>query len=99
MVGGALLLVGGAAPLAQPALPSPAVSWVEVRARWVGVMAEGPSGAARWELWRLDDHGNEVLVATFESEAEAERERASYEAKGHKQLYSVRRVPEGSGRR
>jgi hypothetical protein len=43
----------------------------------------------RYELWRQDDNGNRVRIAVYASEAEAEAERAAYEARAHKQMYWV----------
>lgn len=40
-----------------------------------------------WRLMRLDDNGNEFEMARFDDKAEAERVRASFEARGHKQMY------------
>jgi hypothetical protein len=42
-----------------------------------------------WRLVRQDDNGNRFVMATFTSRAEAEEQRAVYEARGHKQLYTV----------
>lgn len=44
-----------------------------------------------WRLMRLDDNGNEFEMARFDNEAEAERERAKYEKRGHKQTYYLKR--------
>ena len=52
----------------------------------------------RYELWRQDDNGNRVRIDVFESAAEAEAERAAFEARAHKQLYWVEEVVEKSGR-
>jgi hypothetical protein len=49
----------------------------------------------RYELWRQDDNGNRVRIAVYASEAEADAERAAYEARAHKQLYWVQ--PEEQG--
>ena len=43
----------------------------------------------KYVLWRQDDNGNSFLVATFQSEQEAEARRRVYEDRGHKQLYWV----------
>ena len=43
----------------------------------------------RYELWRQDDNGNRVLIAVYATEAEAEAERAMFEARAHKQMYWV----------
>ena len=47
-------------------------------------------GSPRWQLWRVDDNGNEFEVARFQSESYAKWIRSKYEAKGHKQFYFVR---------
>ena len=41
------------------------------------------------ELWRQDDNGNRVLVATYPRLEEAEAERDAFEARAHKQIYWV----------
>jgi len=43
----------------------------------------------RYELWRQDDNGNRVRIDVFATEAEAEAERAMFEARAHKQMYWV----------
>lgn len=43
-----------------------------------------------WRLMRLDDNGNEFEMARFDDPAEAERERAKYEKRGHKQTYYLK---------
>jgi len=45
----------------------------------------------RYELVRLDDNDNEVVMYSLPDEARAEQCRAVYESRGHKQLYSVRK--------
>jgi hypothetical protein len=50
----------------------------------------------RYELWRQDDNGNRARIAVFATEAEAERERAMYEARGHKQMYWVERAEDAA---
>jgi hypothetical protein len=40
-------------------------------------------------LWRQDDNGNCVRLASFVSLADAEEVRDAFEARGHKQLYWV----------
>lgn len=54
--------------------------------------AEG-LGPARWALYRLDDHHNEVEMRRYQQEASALWMARQYEAKGHKQLYFVRLLP------
>lgn len=41
------------------------------------------------ELWRQDDNGNRVRVATYATRDAAQAAQAAYEARGHKQLYWV----------
>ncbi len=43
----------------------------------------------QWVLKRQDDHGNQYIVASFESEKEANTEMLDYERKGHKQMFWV----------
>jgi hypothetical protein len=43
----------------------------------------------RWELWRQDDHGNEVLIRTFDDRAAADRACDEFTARGHHQHYWV----------
>jgi len=40
-----------------------------------------------FEVWRLDDNGNEFLVDTFDDRESAERRIAALAASGHKQMY------------
>lgn len=42
-----------------------------------------------YRLWRQDDNGQRVLMATFADRAAAEAEAAAFEARAHKQLYWV----------
>lgn len=42
-----------------------------------------------WQLWRMDDHGNEFLVASFATREEAEQARGEFVARGHHQHYWV----------
>jgi hypothetical protein len=44
-----------------------------------------------FEVHRVDDNGNEFVVATGLSLAEAEQLAALYEARAHKQMYMVRK--------
>lgn len=44
----------------------------------------------KWDLWRLDDNGNETMMETFRSRAKAVAAQEQYEARGHKQTYWVR---------
>ena len=42
-----------------------------------------------WLVVRQDDNGNEVVMAEVATEAEAHTIAATFEARGHKQLYTV----------
>jgi len=44
----------------------------------------------RFSVWRMDDNGNEALVVAGLTHAEAEETAATFQARGHKQLYTVR---------
>jgi hypothetical protein len=46
-----------------------------------------------YEVHRVDDNGNEFVVATGLSREEAERIAALYEARAHKQMYMVQSAP------
>jgi histidinol-phosphatase len=52
------------------------------------VLLDAPTGAG-WALWRQDDNGNRELMRRYGAREEAERERAAFEARGHKQTYGV----------
>jgi hypothetical protein len=52
--------------------------------------AEDNPAAADYEVHRVDDNGNEFVVATGLSLEEAERIAALFEARAHKQMYMVR---------
>ena len=41
------------------------------------------------ELWRQDDNGNQVRIATDAARNDAEAARAAFEARAHKQMYWV----------
>lgn len=49
-----------------------------------------PSGYRVFEVWRLDDNGNEFLVDTFDDRESAEKKVAELAAGGHKQTYWVK---------
>lgn len=69
------------------ALPGP-VSWrADADPKWQRTVHP-----ERWSLRRQDDNGNDVPMRTFESRSAAECARATYEARGHKQLYSIERA-------
>jgi len=40
-----------------------------------------------FEVWRLDDNGNEFLVDTFDDRKSAEMRISALAASGHKQVY------------
>ncbi len=48
---------------------------------------EGADDRPCWELWRQDDHGNRVLVASFEDQESALQALARFESHHHKQTY------------
>lgn len=52
---------------------------------------ERPRRPERWTLVRQDDHGNRFPMRRFDSKLAAECARATYEARGHKQLYTIER--------
>lgn len=45
-----------------------------------------------FEVWRLDDNGNEFLVGTFNDRKAAEQRIAELSAGGHRQTYWIREV-------
>ena len=45
-----------------------------------------------FEVWRLDDNGNEFLVDTFHNRESAEKRIAELAAGGNKQMYWVKEV-------
>lgn len=45
-----------------------------------------------YRLWRQDDNGQRVLMATFADRASAEAQATALEARAHKQLYWVDEV-------
>jgi hypothetical protein len=58
---------------------------------------DSTGGAAmRWELWRLDDNGNQVLIAAFADRSAAEQELARFEKLHHKQTYWLQRAAAGA---
>jgi len=50
------------------------------------------AAAGDYEVHRVDDNGNEFVVATGLTLDEAERLAAMYEARAHKQMYMVRQA-------
>lgn len=48
-----------------------------------------------WAIWRQDDNGNRFRISGGHAHEDAERTRAAFEARGHKQLYWIE--PEGTG--
>lgn len=49
------------------------------------------ANAGTWRVLRLDDNGNEFVVATGLSQADAQRLVEDYEGRGHKQTYWMQR--------
>jgi len=47
---------------------------------------------SKWELYRTDDNANETIMHRFPNEELANKARVTYEKRGHKQLYMVRKV-------
>ncbi|WP_088260040.1 hypothetical protein [Fimbriiglobus ruber] len=45
--------------------------------------------APRWSVYRIDDNGNVFLVANQLDREAADRMAATFEARGHKQMYWV----------
>lgn len=45
-----------------------------------------------FEVWRVDDNGNEFLVATFDDQKLAEQRVAELAEGGHKQMYWIKTV-------
>ena len=57
----------------------------------VGLPDDGAGPAdPPWTLLRLDDNGNEIEMRDYLLESRAEAARRIYEARGHKQTYSIR---------
>lgn len=52
---------------------------------------QAPSTA--FEIWRLDDNGNEFLVGRFDDRMTAEKRIAELAAGGHRQTYRLKEVP------
>ena len=50
------------------------------------------NGTKHFQLWRLDDNNNEVLVEVFVSERAAHQKKKEFEDRGHKQAYWVKCV-------
>ncbi|MDC3961934.1 hypothetical protein [Polyangium jinanense] len=69
------------------ALDTPEVQWIEPRIDLAAL--------PRWSLWRQDDNGQRYEMSTFLSYSRAMRECATFEARGHKQMYWVRRQGQG----
>ena len=59
-------------------------------------MSDSPETSS-FAVWRQDDNGIESLVKGFLTRTQATDLAAEYEARGHKQLYSVR--PDTKGQR
>ncbi|MDC0744586.1 hypothetical protein [Polyangium mundeleinium] len=69
------------------ALDTPEVEWMEPQIDH----AQLP----RWSLWRQDDNGQRYEMSTFLSYSRAVRACAAFDARGHKQMYWVRRQGQG----
>lgn len=57
----------------------------------------GPGESGEYCLMRQDDNGNRYAVAYFPDRDAAEKARAEFEARGHKQIYWVQDVQRPSG--
>ncbi len=53
----------------------------------------------RWSLFRQDDNGNQFPMRDFDSKASAECARRTFEARGHKQLYTIARAALGTAKK
>lgn len=49
------------------------------------------AAAGTWAVWRQDDNGNRFRISGGHAREEADRLRAEFEGRGHKQLYWVAR--------
>lgn len=49
--------------------------------------------AARWRVWREDEHGHRFEVSRGHTEDEARRIVEDFERRGHKQSYGAEREP------
>jgi hypothetical protein len=47
--------------------------------------------ATTWVVWRQDDNGNRAVVSRHASRDEAEQVARTFEARGHKQIYWVKK--------
>lgn len=72
------------APATASPDPGPAAAGAEATAT-----AAAP--AATWVVWRQDDNGNRAIVSRHAGRAEAEQVAREFEARGHKQMYWVRK--------
>jgi hypothetical protein len=52
-------------------------------------MIDPDEASETWAVWRQDDNGNRFEISGGHSYEEADRLRAEFEARGHKQLYWV----------
>lgn len=52
-------------------------------------VSELPVVSADWLVVRQDDNGNEVILAEVATEAQARAVAAAFEARPHKQMYTV----------
>lgn len=54
---------------------------------WIMTLPQTEQSLKRWEVWRMDDNGNQFKILAGLNREEAEQAVARYEAKGHKQTY------------
>lgn len=50
-----------------------------------------------WKLKRRDDHGNQYIMASYDSEEEARNMMKEYESRRHKQTYWIEKSETKSG--
>jgi len=46
--------------------------------------------SSNWSVWRQDDNGNEIRMASLLKESEAQALVDEFEARGHKQMYWIK---------
>lgn len=64
--------------------------------RFTGPKVEYISPASNptpWQLYRIDDNGNEITMQRFSDYSEAEHTRQDFEQRGHKQTYLIKASP------
>jgi hypothetical protein len=88
-----------------PPLPAPLCALLPPSDTHSGIPPEPPALKAfpqfveKWELCRQDIHGRDVGMGLFDSEAAAEAAAEVYTARGHHQVYFVRRAVVKAGAR